>query len=691
MELTYFVIALLVTIVLSNVLDSAFPSIPLPLIQIGLGALIALTPLDIRIDLKPEIFMGVLIAPLLYREAEEADIVSLWRVRKTVIFLVFGLVFATVFVIGFSVSYFAATIPLAACFCLGGILGPTDPVAVKSVAIRVDIDGKVMSILKGESLINDASGVIAFNFAALALTTGAFSFGQASLSFIFVCVGGVVVGFAVGAAKNFIVRSLRRAQIQNAAAFVIIEILVPFLCFFIANALGVSGILAAVVAGTRQALRIRQADIFEARFTVIKNSFWDMISIIFNSFIFILLGLELPVIVPYIYYSASAEYTIGFAMGIGLLATGVMFAIRYIGITIAATDLPGESLKERMRNRAVLTLSGVKGTVSLATAFALPVYIAGGQMFEARELLLLITACAIISSLVIAIVLLPIIARPRSRKAGNEGRILLLKGTIDHIEKNGGDFNKAVVMRMKRQIVELELEDSGKAGMRRYNQIRSEFLETEMRVLEQKVRAGKYTKDEAAAYSGIFALINSFQSSPSTLRYRNRWTAFFRSIGANRQRKDRDGAMKFLERIGLERVEEIFWENTSAVIAILEKKYNGADEDLLSRVVEARISYTSGVISRTFGDNAGSNTSMEYNRGLRESYGIEREVLAGYEKNGLISEEEADDIRIEINMLENFTIEEMQDDFTARMILSGARRRRQRNDQKHTKAENKKP
>ena len=676
MALTNFVFILLVTIVLSNILDSAFPSLPLPLIQIGLGVLIALTPLDIKLDLEPEIFMGVLIAPLLYREAEEADLVALWKVRREVVFMVFGLVFVTVFVIGFSVNYFAATIPLAACFCLGGILGPTDPIAVKSVSARVDIDGKVMSILKGESLINDASGVIAFNFAALALTTGAFSFGQAALSFVVVCAGGVAVGFAVGAVKNLLVRSLQRARIKNSAAFVIIEILVPFICFFAANAVGVSGILAAVTAGTRQALRIRRPDIFEARFTVVKNSFWDMISVIFNSFVFILLGLELPVIIPYIY--GSAEYTVLFAVKIGLLATGVMFLVRYIGIMIAAKDLPGESLKERMRNRVVLTLSGVKGTISLATAFALPFCLAGGQLFMSRELLLLITASAIVFSLAIAIVLLPLIARPRSSTATNKGRVTVLKGAIERMEREGGGPGAAAAMHMKRRLLETELEGLSKAEMKRYGQIRDEFLETEMQELVQKVETGEYTRRESAAYAGVFAMIGGIQNNPQAYRYRSRMLSLFRLAGAKKQPAGPGGHKNPVAGIDAKRIEAIFRENTDAVAAILGRKYKGADKRLLSRVVDARTSNADGVISRAFGGPGGADAGTDYSKGLMESYEAERESLALCEREGRISGEEADDIRVEINMLENFAIEEMKDSLTARLIRGGANRRRRR-------------
>ncbi|MDR3364924.1 MAG: sodium:proton antiporter [Clostridiales Family XIII bacterium] len=673
MELTTFIIILLAAIVLSNILDSAFPSLPVPIIQIGLGVVIALTPLDTKMNFQPEIFMGVLIAPLLYRESEEADFFALWKVRKEVVFMVFGLVFATVFVIGFSLSYFVPVIPLAACFCLGGILGPTDAIAVSTISKRVDIEPKIMNILKGEFLINDASGVIAFNFAALALTTGAFSFGQASLTFLFVCFGGVAIGLIIEALKGVFIRALKREQIKNAAAFMIIEILMPFICFFAAEAVGVSGVLAAVTAGCRQALLIRKVDIFEARFAVIKKSLWDMISVVFNSFIFILLGLQLPIIVMAVRDDPS--YTIGFAMKIGLLVTGVLFAVRYIGVMIAARELPGEGAKGIARNRLVLTLSGVKGTVSLATAFALPLTIAGGIVFKERDLLLLITGCAIIYSLLLATVLLPLVAKPHKAERKNEGRISVLRDVIERVELAGGDCSGAVVMRLKRRLLELELEDYGAREMRRYRRIRNEFFETEMQIMERKVKDGEYTKEDFVAYSVVYTLLGEIQNDSMLLRYRNRLVSLFRSLGLMHPKAHADGAEQAHRAVGVNRVQEIFWENTGAVIAILDEKLDGLDEHLLSRVVEERIDAAGSVVGRAFGDGLVHSLNLEYNRELKLSYDIERAVLAEYVQSNRIDEREADEIRVEINTLETFTIEEMQDSVSAKLIISGAKRR----------------
>jgi len=676
MELTTFIIIFACAIVVSNILDSAFPKLPLSLIQIGIGVLIALSTVETKIELNPEIFLGVLVAPLLYREAEETDLVSMWKVRKEVVFMAFALVFVTVLVIGFSLNAMVAVIPLAACFCLGGILGPTDAIAVNSMYKRVNINDKLMNILKGEFLINDASGVISFNFAVIALTTGAFSLGRASLSFILVCLGGLVTGYVIGTLKNYILRALRRTQIQNTAAFVILELLTPFVCFFIAEAIGVSGIIAAVTAGLRQALQVRRVEIFEARMAVVKKSLWHMILVVFNSFIFILLGFELPLVVNYLL--GHTEYSIGFAMFISLIVITIVYVVRYIGVLVSAREIPGVSLRERTRNRLILVFSGAKGTVSLAIAFALPLTLADGMPFHERDLVMFIAACAIIYSLIIATIVLPLVATPRKKEIQNEGKIAVLNSIIERIEQDGSEGGGAAVMRLKRRVFELKLEDSGIAELRLYPKIKKEYYNTVAQVLEKLISEGRYSKKEVDEYHRVFSILGGYQTDAALpgRRDRRHGASFFNLGETGRTQIRHEDAESALESLGMDRVEEMFRDSMDGAVERLNRKYDDVGKKLLSRVVEERIDSVNHIIKRVFGGESLYEFNINYNREMKESYKIEREVVADFERDGRISEEDADEIRIEINMLENYMIEEMQNNEAAKFISNIAKRRR---------------
>jgi CPA1 family monovalent cation:H+ antiporter len=541
-----FVVVLMVAIALSNIIDGMFKSFPLPIVQIGFGVVIALSPIVVYTDVPAEIFLGVFVAPLLYRQAETADLSAMWKVRKEVVFLAFALVIVTVFAVGFSLNLFVAAIPLAACCCLGGILGPTDAISVDSVAGGVRIDKKVSSILRGESIINDSSGVISFNFAALALTTGTFSLGDASLSFVLVCAGGFAIGFGISWIKANLIRLCKIAGIKNMAAITIIEFFTPFVCFFAANAIGVSGILAAVTAGTRQGLFLKRVDIFEARFLNLRNSVWAMVTLIFSSFIFIYLGLELPKILVSVYH--NPEYSIGYAMVMAALVTVVVYIIRLVSISCAVREMPGETKKEVWKNRMLLTIAGAKGTVSLATAFAIPTVVAGGLIFGQRDLLLLIAALAIVYSIVIPMIVLPLAAKAHGRSDVIKTRIAVLLDSADRLEQKGDIFDEVAIKRFKRRAISLEMEGAARRDAH-YRQLRKEFFESEAELV-QKVRSGEYSMEE----------------------YR------------------------------------------------------------------------------------------KYKRATQNSFDVEREVLAEYEKTGRITAELADQIRIEMNLLENFMIEESNND-----------------------------
>jgi CPA1 family monovalent cation:H+ antiporter len=677
MELTTFIMILVVAIVVSNLMDSAYPKFPLPLAQIGCGVIIALTPFYTKVTINPELFMGLLIAPLLFRESEETDLIAMWRIRKTVIFMVFGLVFVTVFVIGFAVHSLVPAIPLAACFCLGAALGPTDAIAVSTVSNRIEISDKIMNILKGEFLINDASGVISFNFAALALVTGSFSLLNASVEFLILCGGGFAIGMVVAMIKSSALKMLKGASIRNAAAFMLIEILTPFLCFFVAEGVGFSGIIAAVTAGCRQALAVRQLERFEAEFATLKKSVWDMITVVFNSFIFILLGLSLP---PMIETVARVEdYSVGFAIGVGLFATGVLFAVRFVGVALGARDLKEKNPKEKLRGWIILTLSGVKGTVSLATAFSLPLTLSGGVMFQHRDFLFLVTACAIIFSLTISTVLLPIIAKPKRSRRKNNLYINIIRDIIPTVEASGSACAAAVAIHLKRRVRQIEYEDLAADQKKRVSVIKRDFSEREFHILERQRKAADITESEYADCIRISSLIAVMQDASPVRRYFNRLRFALRLIGGPKK-AGRAGDSGGVE---ARRVQELFWSNTGNIGLILERKYGREDDEILSRVIEERIDIATSVMERYYGQSLDVKLSEEYDRELKRCFRLERQKLNEYLEAGRISEDEADEVRVVINTLETYAIRDVQSDTVAKVFMKEQKRISERRKKKH--------
>ena len=669
MELTTITIIVLFAIVISNLLANAFPKIPLPLVQIACGVVIAFSPLQSNFQMETELFLGLLIAPLLYREAEEADLVSLWRVRKAVVFMVFGLVFLTVFAVGISVNLLMPAIPFAACCALGAILGPTDPIAVNSVSSKVEIDPNVMNVLKGEFLVNDSTGVISFTFASLAITSGTFSLGAAAIDLVYKCLVGLAIGLFITFVKNSIVRALRRSGVRGHASYIIIELLMPFLCFFAAEFVNASGIIAAVAAGSRSALSLAKLNIFEAELIVFKKSLWEIILLSINSFVFILLGLELPTVVRATLL--SHRHSIREALFIALFVTVILMGVRFVSVMFSSPDIVGKTLRERLRNCLILTFSGVKGTISLATAFALPYVLDNGDLFEDRSFLLLVTGIVILYTIVLATVLLPLIAKPMPHVKKNEAHILVLKRLIKEVEKEDDLCANAVILHHKKKIRSLEYEDYLISEKKLYKNLNNKFYNEEVKEIDRALKLGKVNRGEVAIYNNLISTIESMQKGSALSKYRRR--ILFRFSSAERLTRQIFSGNIDIE---LSRLQEIFWANTNSVLDNIKENYiKPEEESVLTRVLDERVDIAEMVFERAFSLDVEMPLHVEYDREIRDSFDIERIIIKDVLSQGLISETEADNIRREINVMENFTIDDLYNDSAVTFLMKTTGRR----------------
>ena len=250
METLTLVLLLVIAVLISAVLDRFVPKVSLPLIQVAMGVVISLFARgSIMIELEPDLFLVLFIAPLLYIEAKHADKAILWKNRGPILSLAIGLVVITMLIIGFVLHALMPAISLAAAFALGAALGPTDAVAVSSLSKQVSIPERQWGILKGELLLNDASGIVCFQFAIAAAATGAFSFLSAGEDFVVEFLGGLIFGVAIGYLSNFILRKIRDVGVESITFHVLFEICIPFVVYLSAAAVHVSGIIAVVVAG----------------------------------------------------------------------------------------------------------------------------------------------------------------------------------------------------------------------------------------------------------------------------------------------------------------------------------------------------------------------------------------------------------------------------------------------------------
>lgn len=409
------VLAMLAAVVGSGYLVRTLPmSIPLPLAQIALGALIAVTSVH-RVVLDPEIFFLLFLPPLLFLDGWRIPKAGLLRDKAIILSLAFGLVIFTVIGAGYLLHRMIPAMPLAVAFALAAIVSPTDPVAVSSLAKRVTIPKRLMHILEGESLLNDASGLVCFRFAVVAATTGSFSLGSASLTLIWVTLSGLAVGAGITFGISITQRWLSRHFGEESGSSILINLLTPFAAYLIAEYIQTSGILAAVAAGVTMSY-VELSGRALATTRVQRAAVWETVHFSLNGIIFVLLGEQLPGIM--LRAGASVEdvghvsrwwlliYVLALVAILIVLRCFWVWANWHISGYLARRK--GESQPQlNWRIIAAMSLAGVRGAVTLAGVLTLPLLLPDGSEFPARDIVIFMAASVILLSLALASVALP--------------------------------------------------------------------------------------------------------------------------------------------------------------------------------------------------------------------------------------------------------------------------------------------
>lgn len=421
---------MLAAVLASSLIDQIIPRVSLPLVQIGLGLIIAIVAGgDIQITLDPELFLVLFIAPLLYDEAKRADKVALWRERKPVLSLAIGLVVATTLVIGFSLNAIVPSIPLAAAFALGAALGPTDAVAVSSLSKQVDIPERQASMLKGELLLNDASGIVSFQFAVGAVTTGAFSLISASEDFLIEFLGGLLFGLVLGLLGNWVVRKARDIGVENTNFHVLFEVLIPFLIYLVSDACHVSGVIAVVVGGLINITSPRGAiGPSVSRMNIVSSSVWHVLTYALNGIVFVMLGTQLPNAMHDTWDNVAIQNSTLILLVLGL--TFLLLLTRFLWVLVM--DYLHVRRKEKRwfntddwRSVAITTFSGAKGTITLSIMFSIDPNIMTRPYavpFPQRDLLIFLACGVIVCTLLLATFVVPLLAPKRDEGEGERRR-----------------------------------------------------------------------------------------------------------------------------------------------------------------------------------------------------------------------------------------------------------------------------
>ena len=482
METFEFVLIVLTCVAASSVIDK-FVNVSIPVIQVVIGLLVALVLPNVQeVHLESELFMLLFIAPLLFNETRETNIRALLLNLNSILSLAIALVVVSVLSVGYALHLMVPSIPLAAAFALASALGPTDAATVTALKSNIHLTHRQQTLLSGESLINDASGVVAFQFSVAAAVTGTFSLIDAAGSFAVLFVGGVAMGIVTGFAFSAINAMLGRLGYEDTVANVLYEVLTPFLVYLLAETFHVSGVLAVVAAGLVIALPRGQSNkTLLARQKLVSDSTWKVISFLINGTIFVFLGIQLPLaVLPGTNGGLNILQILGIVVAITLFMHGVRFAWLYVLETHKlhkgghlctgkddesdSKDTNGEKPDEQLagpgseqlaactpkpisitsaeliKNVLVTTIAGAKGAVTLSIILTLPLTTQSGAAFPQRDLLITIAAGVILATLLLADNLLPVLSKSPEADSDlperlHEGEIAVLEATLAELRR----------------------------------------------------------------------------------------------------------------------------------------------------------------------------------------------------------------------------------------------------------------
>jgi monovalent cation/hydrogen antiporter len=429
--------------------------VPYPILLVLGGSALGFVPGLPPVELDPELVFLLFLPPLLYVSA----LFTSWRDFRAnvrpITLLAVGLVLMTTFVVA-SVAHTVVGLPWGAAFVLGAIVSPTDAIAATSVAQRLGVPRRIVTILEGESLVNDATGIVAYRVAVAAVVTGAFSVWEAGLQFVVGAAGGVAAGFAVG----WLVVWARRHLSEDPSVQNTISLLTPFVAYLVAEELphslwgllhdlfGVpgdlyfSGVLAVVTTGLY--LGRKGPYIISSGTRLQGYATWELITFLLNGLIFILIGLQLRSVVE-----GLNEYTAGQLVSYALLTSLTVILVRMVWV-FPATYVPrwaSRRIRERdpspsWRNVSIIAWTGMRGVISLAAALALPLQTASGVLFPDRDLIIFLTFCVILATLVVQGLSLPVLIRALGLeddrigdKEETHGRVSIAEAALERLDE----------------------------------------------------------------------------------------------------------------------------------------------------------------------------------------------------------------------------------------------------------------
>jgi len=666
------VILLLVCLVISNIISHYVTFIPTALTQIALGIVVALVYRDFHLEIETEWFLLLFVAPLLYNDGRHFPRDELWKMRAPIFGNAIILVLLTTIGGGYFIHWMIPGIPLAAAFALAAILSPTDPVAVNGIAKRIHLPAKVLNLVRGESLINDASGLVAFNYAVAAVVTGYFSLREAIFDFTYMFIAGALLGLVLSLLLTWLRYTLRRKGINDVTLHSLLQLLTPFLIFIVTEEmLHASGVIAVVLGGIVHSLLRERAEPMQAEEQVLTENIWSTVLFILNGAVFLLLGLIIPPSIrstvenPNIHNTLAIEYV----LAIGAVILAIRFVWSYL-FSYYEHRMKGkeDAAKPTVIMTLIVSLTGVRGAVTMAGVLSIPLFIKGGALFPERSLIIFLAAGVILFTLLAATVFLPLLSKgdAAARDSSiymntNEAKSKLLLAALMKIRSEINDNNEAAAYQLmdeyKKVFQQAHIgqnlrEEGGSEFMKQIMDVRLMALKAERKYIQEAMARGEMDEQLFEKFESVLELREEALSRGIGSRFKflvgSIWRHRRRSTRSNRRYRGK-------ERMAIRQMgRDIQLKASQAALARLEAYADGNEKENIAYAV---ILDYKQMIDRLKGSEQFNETIEAQKEELRiRVIDVERAEIRRLFEDGEITGEQAKDLRRMINSIESATL-----------------------------------
>ena len=485
--------------------------VPYPIVLVIGGLALGFVPGMPELELPPDLVLVAVLPPLLYAGTFFTSLHELKLNMRPIGLLSVGLVIVTTLVVAVVAHTTIDDLAWSTAFVLGAIVSPTDPIAATAIARRFGVPRRLVTIVEGESLINDGTALVAYRFAVVAVVTGSFSFWEAGLKFVYAVAAGIAIGLGVG----WLIRQLRR-RLDNPPLEITIALLSGYLAYIPADLAGASAVLAAVTVGVY--MGAHTSELTTAQTRVQGDAVWEIVVFMLNALLFVLIGLQLPVILDELSGEPAGTLLL---YGVIVSATVILVRIPVVYATAYIPRLASRRIRERdpyppWQWPAFISWAGMRGAVSLAAALALPLTTDAGTPFPGRDLIQFLAFCVILATLVGQGLTMPLVIRllglesdTLSEKEETKARIQAAEAALARLEElESEDWVRTDTaermrglygFRRNRFAARFDSEDDGAIEEQSlaYQRLRRELLAAERDLVEQLRREGAIAEQVA--------------------------------------------------------------------------------------------------------------------------------------------------------------------------------------------------